>query len=864
MKKYQKELRKNVKEIISVLLCFVLILGTLTIPAKVTAAGSAPTSNVYVFDGDTPSFSGGYVFPGDVFSPRSFVNAANTTINTAFQLGYRTMVPLVVSYEFLEGSQEEDFTVPLKLSSDDEYDSYIYYAYNNGLFTDDDLPVTTNYWTIDFDAFPGFQIIYHNADGNALNNWGSHFYYLDTDGGGDIGVTANMSSDFEVEKAYDETLGEQIGWATVSDYIDATENPGVLYTGAEEGPALLYEDNQFTLCMESLENGILNLYPVFELVPSTLSVKAEDYEEGGELPLSIDSNRKDDYKLSFEKKNSDGTYTTLSAAPTTAGDYRVTVIFPETETLLVEGEYGMEISERGYTAISDSAEFSILSNASVTTKPVAYSPTYNGVSQELISSGAASGGEMCYSLSKDGDYTTTVPLAKDAGKYTVWYMVKGADGRTDISPASIDVTIAPKTVGLSWSETEYEYDEASHCPSAVATGLCDGDLCDVTVSGAQTDAGTYTATATALSNSNYALPTANTIQFTITENEEPEEPEEKKEEPEEPEEKKEEPTKPEEKKVEPKVEVTIKGKGKGSVRVSMPDFFYGETQISPWINSTTNDVKGAKVLYKPLVSDDSAYTPSVPKEVGYYIVKVTLPENDTYEACSATAEFSISYLRIPDNAYSIEGTKGEDGWYTSNVTITPASGYQISYGDRNHYSNNGIKIEKNVNQVYVYIRNDYTYGETNVISIGGFKIDSQAPEVEDMESGEVYFADESGNVTCIVSDENLSHVVINNNKVNLTDLGDGRKSFAIPVGAKKETVSFTAYDLAGNKTEFKVITAPSWKRDGVISEGEIFLEAGEKFTIPEGKWVVDGDGTVYMGGSVFYAIKEGMYTFKKQ
>ena len=50
----------------------------------------------------------------------------------------------------------------------------------------------------------------------------------------------------------------------------------------------------------------------------------------------------------------------------------------------------------------------------------------------------------------------------------------------------------------------------------------------------------------------------------------------------------------------------------------------------------------------------------------------------------------------------------------------------------------------------------------------------------------------------------------------------------------------------------------------MIKEGEIYLEAGEKFTIPEGKWVVDGDNTVYVGGSVFYAAKEGLYTFKKQ
>jgi hypothetical protein len=95
--------------------------------------------------------------------------------------------------------------------------------------------------------------------------------------------------------------------------------------------------------MSSAQNGILNLYPVFFIAPSTLSVKADNYEVGGELPLTIDTNRKDEYKLSYEKKNSDGTFTELSAAPTTVGDYRVTVTFPESETEIVEGENGMEI-----------------------------------------------------------------------------------------------------------------------------------------------------------------------------------------------------------------------------------------------------------------------------------------------------------------------------------------------------------------------------------------------------------------------------------------------------------------------------------------------------------------------------------------
>ena len=50
----------------------------------------------------------------------------------------------------------------------------------------------------------------------------------------------------------------------------------------------------------------------------------------------------------------------------------------------------------------------------------------------------------------------------------------------------------------------------------MVTNLISGDVCTVTVIGAQTNAGTHTATASALSNSNYALPVANTVGFTIT------------------------------------------------------------------------------------------------------------------------------------------------------------------------------------------------------------------------------------------------------------------------------------------------------------------------------------------------------------
>ncbi len=78
--------------------------------------------------------------------------------------------------------------------------------------------------------------------------------------------------------------------------------------------------------------------------------------------------------------------------------------------------------------------------------------------------------------------------------------------------------ITPKTVGLEWSGYEnLVYNGEPVGVAAEATGLVSGDTCAVTVeNGAQTNAGTYTATATGLDNPNYQLPTEGTTQeYTI-------------------------------------------------------------------------------------------------------------------------------------------------------------------------------------------------------------------------------------------------------------------------------------------------------------------------------------------------------------
>lgn len=80
---------------------------------------------------------------------------------------------------------------------------------------------------------------------------------------------------------------------------------------------------------------------------------------------------------------------------------------------------------------------------------------------------------------------------------------------------STSASITPLEAVLQWGETEFIYDGTAHKPSASVTNLVPDDECTVTVIGDQTEAGTYTATAHSLSNSNYKLPANVTKEFTI-------------------------------------------------------------------------------------------------------------------------------------------------------------------------------------------------------------------------------------------------------------------------------------------------------------------------------------------------------------
>ena len=102
----------------------------------------------------------------------------------------------------------------------------------------------------------------------------------------------------------------------------------------------------------------------------------------------------------------------------------------------------------GYSVTSSHKQLTVTKAAiptSAITAPAANALTYNGNEQELVTKGSvdAKYGEMQYRLGTSGGFSTATPTAADAGTYTVYYKVVGAEGYNDTAAKSIKVTVSP-------------------------------------------------------------------------------------------------------------------------------------------------------------------------------------------------------------------------------------------------------------------------------------------------------------------------------------------------------------------------------------------------------------------------------------
>lgn len=308
-----------------------------------------------------------------------------------------------------------------------------------------------------------------------------------------------------------------------------------------------------------------------------------------------------------------------------------------------------------------------------------------------------------------------------------------------------------------------------------------------------------------------------------------------------------------EKKVSAATKVIVKGEGVASVEQG--DVNYG-TKPDPKAETSTNTEKTAVIEYKEASSDDTAYSQTVPTAVGNYTVRATFAETEAYGEAVATTDFSIRYLETPEPPYTLVGTKGENGYYTSNVVVKPAKGYMISTELNGTYVES-LTIQNSQSGTVFYLRN--ASGErTGALRLETIKIKKQTPKLS-LENGKTYYGDSQ---KLVIQDDYLSQVYVNGVLQNL----DGTE-FVLQLGSNngKKKYEITAVDVAGNKKTILVTVAAAWMKTGIIPEGVLVnLETGNGYKLGNGNWKVAGDSTSYSGGTEFYVKKDGSYTFGKK
>lgn len=228
-------------------------------------------------------------------------------------------------------------------------------------------------------------------------------------------------------------------------------------------------------------------------------------------PDYVDSNA----VVSYEYKkcdDDDGTYKPISSDKLLAelnslkpGTYYIRGVVSETNHYL--------------RLTTKSLKFTVLKAVPTPPSIVKYTWEY-GEQPELVPESMLDNCQYSY---KYYDRDTNVRVNKeypDVGKYYLSIYNSGSDLYKSGSSPQKFITITQRTATLSWkldgtNTFKIPYDGKPHVPTATVTNTVGDDKCNVTVSGEQTEVGTYTATATELSDSNYKLPTQNTVTFEI-------------------------------------------------------------------------------------------------------------------------------------------------------------------------------------------------------------------------------------------------------------------------------------------------------------------------------------------------------------
>ena len=199
-----------------------------------------------------------------------------------------------------------------------------------------------------------------------------------------------------------------------------------------------------------LNNVIINRLPItsktlyLKVGGKNLTGNSPKVERGTTVQLCASCNAKDvTVEFSILKK---GETTPITLTKPSYADRKYTKDY-SFDTI---GEYTIYFTatKDGYSVTSSHKQLTVTKAAipaSAITAPAANALTYNGNEQLLVTKGSvdAKYGEMQYRLGTSGGFSTATPTAADAGTYTVYYKVVGAEGYNDTAAQSIKVTVSP-------------------------------------------------------------------------------------------------------------------------------------------------------------------------------------------------------------------------------------------------------------------------------------------------------------------------------------------------------------------------------------------------------------------------------------
>ena len=272
---------------------------------------------------------------------------------------------------------------------------------------------------------------------------------------------------------------------------------GLTLGGESEGNYKLAADGQQT----SAKAGIK---------ANTLNITAADYTgtyDGQAHSISVTTEETGVTITYAESK--DGTYSETNPSYTDAGVHTVYYKAEKIGSTTVTGTKNVTITPKAVT-ISGITVSDKIYDGSTDATLVTTAATFDGKQSSDTLTITATGTFDNSDVGENKTVTISNLALEGAGKGNYILATEGQQTKAA-------ATITAKEVGLTWSNTELTYTGEAQKPTATATKLVDGDICTVTVTGEQINAGdNYIATASELSNSNYKLPENNTTSFKIS------------------------------------------------------------------------------------------------------------------------------------------------------------------------------------------------------------------------------------------------------------------------------------------------------------------------------------------------------------